>query len=323
MLKMRFARANNKIVDAFEEVKLGKRKLYDCALCDHSHSVHLVQAQHKRYCNPAWFAHNGDTGQSGGANTVAHAHSGSGGESEIHLHAKFLLQKYVGRYFFTHTECITCGKLDTIQTQNCIVHLEENDPTAAYRYDAMLHDRLGALAVMEVWYTHKTSLEKRKHVRSRKLAYAEFDAEHVIQKLDKLHTQYAIEPVQLDNLRVRTIECDMCVCVEAWKNELERVKWHEKYLAHGFAIYSQNIIDTIRREQEITNKRLLDQQVMLKKQKQKRMAWLKRLWPMMACNSGRITLQHDSDLNRIHLLGAMQCDEMEYNQSYIDFYSTR
>ena len=54
----------------------------------------------------------------GGHDTDGHGHGGVG-ESETHMHAKFLLQKHVGRYFFCQKRCPRCFVGEHISTSAC------------------------------------------------------------------------------------------------------------------------------------------------------------------------------------------------------------
>ena len=195
MIKMRFARCGDRLVDAYEEVCSGKRKRYDCAICSDRHKVHLVEGRHTRYHTPGWFSHAGSgNGGSGGI---------SFGESETHMQAKFLLQKQAGRYYFTVQRCLECGLTADVSSLGCTVVVEERDPTEAYRYDAVLHDEHGFKAVMEVWHKHETDASKISYVRGKKLPYAEFDAENLITTLTPPRDLSSGTMLYLSNLKVQ------------------------------------------------------------------------------------------------------------------------
>ena len=259
MIKIRFARYGDKIVDAFEEVKLGKRKRYDCIICKEQHPVHLVQANHIRYHRPGWFAHNGDTGSHGGGdNTDAHGHGGVG-ESETHMHAKFLLQKHVGRYFFCQKRCPRCFVGEHVYTSACTVKIEENDQTAAYRYDAMLHDSAGAVAVMEVWHKSETKKRKIAHVRVRGLKYAEFDASEVIKALEKIEKLPPHQNVELPNIKLLYDYCDTCTHTLHWSRERNDVLLFERWYNFHYEECTDEIVANMKHEilRERSKKRFL------------------------------------------------------------------
>lgn len=213
----RFALCGDDIVDAHALVALGRTNgVFRCVGCTTSHRVILRSTKHKRYRVPGFFSHLTE-------NTCAHV----GGESEEHLHAKFLLKAKKGRYYFNTMKCSTCRNEDRVLTGSARVLIEQR--VGDFRCDAIMHDarvhqcvvsdkRLAVLekqapaVALEVWHTHETEHAKRIDLVQRGMLFAEFRAADVIAKLDGIKTctnPGAYHAVGLDNVCC-SLQCDVC-----------------------------------------------------------------------------------------------------------------
>lgn len=212
--EMRFAFCGQKLVDAFEEATTENSKAYQCASCATRHPVHLIRGEHKRYYKKAWFRHHAIP------SGVQQSGRGGGGESEIHVQAKFLLQKHVGRYFFCVSSCPQCSAntFHHTHTEHTVI-VEDRDPAAAYIYDAMLYNASGTpITVMEIWNTHQTSSEKVLHIRGRALNFVEFDAAAVVDAF----SSPLDEQIRLQNKTIFKNVCTACVQREADERKREQ-----------------------------------------------------------------------------------------------------
>ena len=332
---MRFALSGCALVDARQETaSAGQKRSYECVTCPERHEVHLVTAKAARYHEPAWFRHNGDIGQHSGGGPGGGG-SGGGGESEQHWHAKFLLQSKVGSYQFVTACCRSCPVLKVYgPSSTCTVRVEESDPVAGYRYDAMVVEN-GFTTVLEVFHTHRTNSVKRKHVRDRGWVFAEFEAIDVIDKLER-----AKDIVTLKNLEPRPYLCQRCrnhqirrEAHEAWSRELQAEIRVWAALEAQLEAYNLHIIELVaRRKREVYeawsseleteinvwaaweaqleayNLRILELA--------ERMVWLEPLWQMMACTGPRVAEIDPHGLAMIHDMDAVISVEYEWEQHH-------
>lgn len=207
---MRFAFCGQKLVDAFEEATTENSKAYECVSCATRHPVHLIRGEHKRYHKKAWFRHH----------AIPSGVRGGGGESDIHVQAKFLLQKHVGRYFFCVSSCPQCSAntFHHTHTEHTVI-VEDRDPTGAYIYDAMLYNASGTpITVMEIWNTHQTSSEKVLHIRGRALNFVEFDAAAVVDAF----SSPVDGQIRLQNKTISKQVCTACVQRDADEQKREQ-----------------------------------------------------------------------------------------------------
>lgn len=236
---MRFAWCYDKLVDAYEEVKLDhKRETYKCTRCPDRHDVTLVVPKHERYKVPAWFRHRCskiDLEQR--CNGVGHG--GGGGESDTHWHAKYLLQSRKGRYSFEVEYCTGCHQLGTIKPaeNSDSVHVSIEETVGPYRIDAVLHNVIPASiksasevqsntkTAMEVFNSNPVPIEKREYLYEQGFDFAEFDASDVIKKLENLPQDAPV--IKLQNLHIRRRFCTP-ECERKFKAEQTRIKNEEE-----------------------------------------------------------------------------------------------
>lgn len=218
----RFSYAGDELVDAHERVQwqhleLARKIEYRDGF---GQRVHLRKYSAPRYTCPGSFAYMPDSsGDHGGA---ARATVG-GGESQKHMHAKYLLQKMAGRYKFLLSRCKSCDRCHVWETGQGLSGAVLEKRRAGFAYDvALLRDGEVAVA-LEVWHTHKTGKRKRETTRQGGVAFAEFDADEV------LGMEGAKGVTTLTNLEVDVVECDTCQAVETQlrekQSQWERDRW--------------------------------------------------------------------------------------------------
>lgn len=260
---MRFARSSCSIVDAHQlRTSGGGKGRFYCLTCTDEHEVSLVKAKHARYNAPAWFRH----AQSA---TGVSATGVSCGESEVHWHAKHLLQAKAGRYFFDTVRCSKCCAVTRVISTPGKVSVERQVGT--FRCDAVLHSgtthrvvagHSGVQVVegrtdiaLEVWHTHKTEEEKVASLRQHGIAFAEFDAKHVVECLGQLDkwTPHELQAlVKLDNLACVGWPhlCEQCTMYEAHdlhEARAEEDAWNRCYSIHGNRLFADMIYENGRR----------------------------------------------------------------------------
>lgn len=247
---MRFAWCSDKLVDAYEEKKIDhKRETYKCTRCPDRHDVKLVVPKHERYKVPAWFRHccsRIDSLQR--CNGVGHG-GGGGGESDIHWHAKYLLQSHKGRYYFEVEECIGCKNVVTIKPEPNIdsVNVCIEEKAGPYRIDAVLHDvianrKQNTKVAMEICKSNPVPIEKRQYLYEQGFDFAEFDAIDVIKKLENLPQD--APAIKLKNLHIRkrfhTPECEMKFKAE--EEKIRKAKEEKKFQSFQLVMKARNKI---------------------------------------------------------------------------------
>ena len=167
--------------------------------CGQNHLLHLSKPsgrRDKRRFEP-YFAHNGRRC----------LRSGGGGESELHLEAKALLQTRHGRYYFHTQKCSTCDWRREERLVGGAVHMEHRDGVLGYRYDCYWSNGARQMA-LEVLHTHACTMEKLQQVRQSGLLLAEFHAKQIKAKLLRLPADGS--HVLLENLQEKTVSCVSC-----------------------------------------------------------------------------------------------------------------
>ena len=198
--------------------------------CGQKHLVHLSKPSgrpDKRPFEP-YFAHNNETEARGKRQCV-----GGGGESELHLEAKALLQKRHGHYYF-HTARCACGWKLKERLVGGAVHMEHKDEALGYRYDCYWTDGARQVA-LEVLHTHACTSEKLKEVQQSGLLLAEFEAKEIKAKLLQLPADGSC--VFLKNLQEKTISCPSCTNMIVhkeefweWMREVQEIQTQEKLM---------------------------------------------------------------------------------------------
>ena len=209
MATNRFAYAGDDIVDVHERLQwptlsLARKIEYHD---NKGRQMHIRRFHAARYKIPGCFAYNpnvSETGASGGGD------GGAGhGESEQHLHAKFLLKKMVGRYKFLVSRCRCCSNHDQWEMGEKVSEVVIEKRHEGFAYD-VAYMRNGAVSVaLEVWHTHQTGKRKRDDTRSAGVAFAEFDVEDVLSMADNHSVNL------LHNLQVHEFACPECKAMES------------------------------------------------------------------------------------------------------------
>ena len=195
--------------------------------CGEKHLLHLSKPSgrpEKRPFEP-YFAHNA---------TAPHSKRQclreGGGESELHLEAKALLQKRHGHYYF-HIEKCSCGWKLEERLEGGTVHMEHKDEVLSYRYDCYWTDGARQVA-LEVLHTHACTSEKLKEVQQSGLLLAEFEAKEVKAKLLQLPANGC---VLLKNIQEKAVSCTSCTNVRVhkeefweWMREVQEIQTQEK-----------------------------------------------------------------------------------------------
>jgi hypothetical protein len=208
----RFAYAGSELVDAHERVRwknldLARKIEYRDGF---GKRVHLREYRAPRYYQPGSFAYMPEA--SSERNSVR-APAG-GGESQQHLHAKFLLKKKAGWYKFLVSRCKGCDRHDVWETGHGLSGVAVEKRCDGFAYDAaMLRDGKVAVA-MEVWHTHKTGKRKREQTRQQGVAFAEFDVDDVLQM------EGVLGVTELTNLEVDVAQCSACSAEQAQRERL-------------------------------------------------------------------------------------------------------
>ena len=217
------------------EISNARKNKYFCVACvGEKHRVSLKvrhEARHvdnksRTYTALAWFSHHG-----GGAGGAARGQDTPSPETAKHWHAKHILSRHVGRYYFTASKCKSCAMHTTLESgvgATGKVELGERTPEGKlYRFDAALvRGNPGSAvvsSVLEVWATHKTSEEKRQYCLDRGYSFGEFDADSVLDAHINAPTNTAYE---LKNLSIRYFEC--ADCMQARKHaeiRAEHTRW--------------------------------------------------------------------------------------------------
>ena len=206
----RFAYAGDKLVDAYERVQwrnleLARKMEYRDG---YGQRVHLRKYSDPRYTCPGSFAYMPDSFHGAARAT------GGGGESQKHMHAKYLLQTMAGRYRFLLSRCASCDRCHVWENGQGLSGVVLEKRRAGFAYDVALM-RGGEVSVaLEVWHTHKTGKRKREATRHGGVAFAEFDADEV------LGMQGAKGVTTLTNLEVDVVRCERC---KAERQARERV----------------------------------------------------------------------------------------------------
>ena len=199
----RFAYAGNELVDAHKRVQwrnleLARKIEYRDGF---GQRVHLRKYSAPRYTCPGSFAYMPDSSADHGG--AARATVG-GGESQKHMHAKYLLQKMAGRYRFLLSRCKSCDRCHVWENGQGLSGVVLEKRRAGFAYDVALM-RGGEVSVaLEVWHTHKTGKRKRETTRQGGVAFAEFDADEV------LGLEGAKGVTTLTNLEVNVVRCQRC-----------------------------------------------------------------------------------------------------------------
>ena len=199
----RFAYAGDELVDAHERVQwqnlqLARKIEYRDGF---GQRVHLRKYSAPQYTCPGSFAYMPDSCTDSTPTTGATV---GGGESQVHMHAKYLLQKMAGRYKFLLSRCKSCDRCHVWETGQGLSGVVLEKRRAGYAYDVALM-RDGEVSVaLEVWHTHKTGKRKRETTRQAGVAFAEFDADEVLDMED------ARGVTTLTNLEVDVVTCDQC-----------------------------------------------------------------------------------------------------------------
>ena len=234
---MRFAICDGQIVDAHElasaeDVNNERKRKFECMGCAEKHAVCFKKTKHERYYVPGFFQH---TDNLGGNSSGGGGAGGSGGESETHAHAKYLLQKHVGRYSFKLAKCTKCKSKSKMFWQGS-VSVEHRDDQSSYIYDAVLHSDDHAPVVMEVWHKHETEEAKRQHVLRRGWFFAEFDADDIIESLED-----SKDKVYLQNIKAQSLVCRICLDHEKRMREIEEKQAADNRLTK---FYEESCFDT-------------------------------------------------------------------------------
>ena len=199
----RFAYAGDELVDAYERVQwqnleLARKMEYRDG---YGERVHLRKYSDPRYTCPGSFAYMPDSSADHGGGARATA---GGGESQKHMHAKYLLQKMAGRYRFLLSRCKSCDRCHVWENGQGLSGVVLEKRRAGFAYDVALM-RGGEVSVaLEVWHTHKTGKRKRETPRHGGVAFAEFDADEV------LGMQGVKGVTTLTNLEVDVVRCARC-----------------------------------------------------------------------------------------------------------------
>jgi hypothetical protein len=199
----RFAYAGDKLVDAYERVQwknleLARKMEYRDG---YGQRVHLRKYSDPRYTCPGSFAYMPDSFADHGGAVRATV---GGGESQKHMHAKYLLQKMAGRYRFLLSRCKSCDRCHVWENGQGLSGVVLEKRRAGFAYDVALM-RGGEVSVaLEVWHTHKTGKRKREATRHGGVAFAEFDADEV------LDMEGARGVTTLTNLEVDVVTCNQC-----------------------------------------------------------------------------------------------------------------
>ena len=199
----RFAYAGDELVDAYERVQwqnleLARKMEYRDG---YGQRVHLRKYSDPRYTCPGSFAYMPDSSADHGGGARATV---GGGESQKHMHAKYLLQKMAGRYRFLLSRCKSCDRCHVWENGQGLSGVVLEKRRAGFAYDVALM-RGGEVSVaLEVWHTHKTGKRKRETTRHGGVAFAEFDADEV------LGMQGARGVTTLTNLEVDVVRCARC-----------------------------------------------------------------------------------------------------------------
>jgi hypothetical protein len=183
---------------------------YVCQTCTQPLTLRHTKTKYHggRYNVPAFFAHQCASSRCAGAS----------GESLLHLRSKYIIQSFVGSYFFRFETCPSCREtLGFISTANDRVHIEAPVVLEGnrYYYDALVSRSSTHAVAVEILYTHQTPQEKIDASEKHGIRVVELRASDVIAALPRLQEALRGKThVCLDNLLFKQRVCSVCATLQ-------------------------------------------------------------------------------------------------------------